>query len=91
MAVVFQELGALNCCIEPFLTFFEAIVQHGEHPHFPALKPDEFVSVIDASVPVQAGEISAELLVLGFFKPERKDIVEQFASVAFCQLFEIVH
>ncbi len=74
---------------EPLLILLELIVEHGEEPDFPALKPDEFVSVIDASVSVEAGEIPTVFLVLGFIEPEWKNVVKQFMPVALCHLLKI--
>ena len=53
VSVFFQELGALDSAVEPFLIFLYIIVKHCEHPHFSTLKPDKFVSVINRSVTIQ--------------------------------------
>ena len=85
VTIFLQEFRSLDGCLEPLRTFLKRIVEHGEHPDFPSLKPDEFVSVIDTSISVQTGEITSEFLVLGFFQPEWEHIVKQFTFVLTCQ------
>ena len=64
VAVPLQELGTLDGTVEPLLPFLHLVVERGEHPHFAALHPDEFVGVEHLARTVKAGEVAAELLVL---------------------------
>ena len=64
VSVFLQELSTLDGAVEPFLALFYFVVQRGEHPHFAALQPDEFVRVEDVSFTVKAGEITAVFQVL---------------------------
>ena len=89
MAVFLEKLSALHSCIQPGLLTVKTVVEHCEHPDFAALKPDEFVRVIDATVPVKAGEIAPELLILGFLEPEREHILEEFLFILERQLFKV--
>ena len=81
VAVLLQELGSLDGGVEPFLTELHGVIELGEHPYLAALQPDELVGVIDAAVAVEAGEIAAEVLVLGLVEPEWDHAVEKFGFV----------
>ena len=80
-AVFPEEFGALDGGVEPFGFGFYLIVQHGEAPYFPALQPNEFVGIVDVSVPVETGQEPAPLPVDGVFHPERNNVLQKAVPV----------
>jgi hypothetical protein len=48
--------------IKPLLFFLNLIIQFRKCPGLPSLQPDEFVSVVDFAVLVQAGEEASFLV-----------------------------
>ena len=82
MAVLVQEFRSLAGAGEPFGILLHLVVQHGEHPHLPALQPDELIGIEHAAVAVQAGEIPAIFGILRLFQPERKHLPVQFVAIA---------
>ena len=89
MSVFFQEFRALYCAIKPLLVFLYIIIEHRKHPHFPTLKPDELVRIINRPVTVETAEISAVLFILRMLKPERKTVFPEFLLITRGYLFEI--
>ena len=64
VAVFAQELGSLHGAFEPFGTTLHLVIEHGEHPHFTTLQPDEFVGIVDAAVTIETRKIAAEFPIL---------------------------
>ena len=81
MAVFLKKFSTLNGAVEPFLTFFYLVVERGKHPYFAALQPNEFISVVNRTVAVEAGEVATKFFVLRLFEPERDNLVKQFRFV----------
>ena len=81
VAIFFEELSAADCSIEPLLTLFYIVVQHGEHPHLASLQPDEFIGIEYFAFAIQACKIAAELFVNRVIEPEWENIVEEFAAI----------
>ena len=89
VAVFFHEFSAEDGGVKPFLTFFNLVVEHGEHPYFTALEPHEFVGVEHTAVAFEAGEVAAILFVERVVEPERQDVVEEFVFVLFSKFLEV--
>ena len=89
VAEALQESGALLRAGEPCGIFLHFVVEHGEHPDFPPLEPDELVGVKDTSVTVQTGEIASEFLILRTGEPKGQYIIIQFFTIAFRHLSKV--
>ena len=83
VAVFAQELSPLHGAFEPFGATLHLVIEHGEHPHFTPLQPDEFVGIVDAAVTIETRKIAAEFPILRFFEPERQYAIQQFGFVLF--------
>jgi len=81
MPVFPEKLAALNRTVQPLLALFHLVVKHREHPHLTALQPDEFIRVVDASVTIEAGEITAVLFILRVLEPKGQHTVQQLRLI----------
>ena len=75
MGIFLKEFTTLNSTVKSFLLLFYLVVEHCEHPDLSTLEPHELIRVENASIAVEACEISTVLMVLRFLQPERKHIV----------------
>jgi hypothetical protein len=75
--------------IKPLLLLLHLVVEHGKHPYFPSLQPDELVSVEHTSVTIQTAEISAIFMVLRILKPERQTAVQKLILVLLRKLLKV--
>ena len=89
MSVLFQELRTTDGGLEPLRILLEVVIKHGEKPNLAALKPDEFVGVVDASITIQTAEITAELLIDGMVKPEWQTVFTELFLISRSQLLKI--
>ena len=87
--ILLQEFSSLTGTFQPLGFFLYLIVEHSEHPDFPALQPNELIGVKHAAITVQAGEITAVFIILRLFQPKRQNLVVQLIIVLVCQLSKI--
>jgi hypothetical protein len=88
MAELFEELRAMHGKLEPLFFFFHLIIEHGERPHLPSLKPDVFVGIVNVSLTIEACQVTPVFLVLRMVQPKRDNVVEKLILIDRTELFQ---
>ena len=89
-----HKLSTGECNIKPLFFVFHLVVEGGEHPNLPALEPHEFVSIVDFSFVIDAGEETSILFIDGVLLPKGDNLVKKllFVHLGICfELFLEIH